>query len=54
MLGKEKELGTIEPGKGADLIVLEEDPLVNIRALRDPVYVIRAGELKTPEQWMKD
>ena len=40
-LGQEKDLGTLEQGKWADLIVLGADPLANIRNSRqiDAVYV---------------
>jgi imidazolonepropionase-like amidohydrolase len=31
MIGKENELGTIEPGKAADLVVLDADPRLDIR-----------------------
>ncbi len=40
-LGQEKDLGTLEQGKWADLIVLGADPLANIRNSRqiDAVYI---------------
>jgi imidazolonepropionase-like amidohydrolase len=31
MVGRDKDLGTVEPGKLADLVVLEADPLADIR-----------------------
>ena len=37
-------IGTVEPGKGADLIVVDQDPLQDIRALRSMKMVMRAGE----------
>ena len=37
-------IGTVEPGKGADLIVVDQDPLQDIRALRTMAMVMRAGE----------
>jgi imidazolonepropionase-like amidohydrolase len=39
------ELGTIEPGKTADLIVVDEDPLVDISALREMRLVMLGGEV---------
>ncbi|MEE9262366.1 MAG: amidohydrolase family protein [Dehalococcoidia bacterium] len=36
--------GTVEAGKEADLIVVDQDPLQDIRALRSMAMVMRAGE----------
>lgn len=44
-LGREKELGTIEPGKLADLIIVEGDPLLDPEALRNVVLVIKGGQV---------
>ncbi|MCS6816201.1 MAG: amidohydrolase family protein [Blastocatellia bacterium] len=44
-LGREKELGTIEPGKLADLIVVDGDPLLDLDALRNVVLVIKDGRV---------
>jgi len=41
----DEEIGTIEPGKRADLILLAEDPLVEPRALRRVEMVLRDGKL---------
>src|SRR5205085_1576626 len=46
--GKEAELGTIERGKLADLVVVKGDPLADISVLRDPAnieLVIKDGEI---------
>jgi imidazolonepropionase-like amidohydrolase len=37
------DVGLVEPGHRADLLVLNGDPLASIGALRDPHQVIRAG-----------
>ncbi len=44
-LGREKEVGTIEPGKLADLIVVDGDPLLDPEALRHVVLVIKDGQV---------
>jgi CubicO group peptidase (beta-lactamase class C family)/imidazolonepropionase-like amidohydrolase/Tol biopolymer transport system component len=44
-LGLESELGSLEPGKVADLVVLEADPLRDIAAAQRVAYVMRGGTL---------
>ncbi len=44
-LGLGDELGTLEVGKQADIIVLDGDPFVDATVFRDVVYVIKNGEL---------
>src|SRR2546423_1840165 len=49
-LGREADLGTVEPGKLADLVVVAGDPLADISMLRDPAriaLVIKDGEVVT-------
>lgn len=41
----DNEVGTIEPGKRADLIVVDANPLGNIRNIRKVKYVIAQGRL---------
>jgi imidazolonepropionase-like amidohydrolase len=43
ILGRAQDLGTIEPGKLADNIVVKGDPLFDIVALADPEIVIKDG-----------
>lgn len=43
--GMEKDLGTIEPGKIADLILLDRNPLADIRAIRALDMVIAQGRI---------
>ena len=46
-------LGTIEKGKLADLVVVDGNPLADITHARDPVYVIRDGEVHSPADLLK-
>ncbi|UNK56639.1 amidohydrolase family protein [Pseudoxanthomonas daejeonensis] len=42
-LGQEKAMGTIEPGKLANLVVLSEDPLTDIDHLRSVTETVKRG-----------
>ena len=44
-MGREKDFGTLETGKLADLLVLAENPLAEVRAFRSRTHVMRAGRL---------
>ncbi|MFW6202124.1 MAG: amidohydrolase family protein, partial [Gemmatimonadota bacterium] len=44
-LGMDDDLGSIEPGKLADLVVLERDPLADLRASEDVRYTMINGRL---------
>ena len=52
MMGLENLIGTIEVGKRADLIVVKDDPLKDLSALKSIMWTIKNGEARTPEQWM--
>lgn len=52
VLGQEAEQGLVEVGKVADLVLVEGDPLADIGALQVPRLVVRAGEARTPAEWM--
>jgi imidazolonepropionase-like amidohydrolase len=53
MLGLEDKIGTVDVGKAGDLIVVRDDPLVDVeKALRSLQHTIRAGVARTPDEWM--
>lgn len=49
LLGLQDEIGTIEPGKRADLVAVDGDPLADIAALEQVVCVLRDGVVQYPE-----
>lgn len=53
MLGLEHELGTVEVGKRADLVIVRKDPLRSLRALRTIRWTVHAGVARTPSQWLR-
>ena len=48
-LGQTENLGTIEPGKLADLLVLSADPLADIRNSRKIERIVKGGRLCDPK-----
>lgn len=49
VIGRDADLGTIEPGKIADLVVLDRDPRANIRNTLAVHAVMQAGRLRDGE-----
>jgi imidazolonepropionase-like amidohydrolase len=52
-MGLGDRLGTIEAGKWADLVVVRGNPLADIRRMRLPRIVIKAGRVYDPAELMK-
>ncbi len=49
-LGKAAEMGTIEPGKLADIIIVDADPLADLRNLSQVYRVIKGGAVYDPAE----
>jgi len=45
LLGIADQVGTIEPGKAADIVAVNNDPLTDIKAINNVVLVMKAGEV---------
>ncbi len=46
----EDELGTLEPGKVADIVIIDGDPLSDIEALANVRVVIKGGDVVVDER----
>jgi imidazolonepropionase-like amidohydrolase len=51
-MGMERDIGEVVPGRAADLVVLDADPLADVRNLARVDRVIRAGRVFAPDQLM--
>jgi imidazolonepropionase-like amidohydrolase len=52
MLGLSEEIGTVEVGKQADLVIVRGDPLQDLSALRHVEWTIKGGVARSPKEWM--
>ena len=51
--GKEKELGSLEVGKKANMILVDGDPLKNISNIRRVELTVKNGNLYDPKELYK-
>ena len=49
-MGREKDFGTVEKGKLADLLIVAGDPLADIANLRKVRYVVRGGVVRSIQE----
>jgi imidazolonepropionase-like amidohydrolase len=45
LMASAEQIGTLEPGKLADLIAVAHDPLADVKALRDVSFVMKGGRI---------
>jgi prolyl oligopeptidase len=45
-LGRDDEIGSLQVGRRADLVIVRDDPLRDITALRSPLLVLQAGTVR--------
>ena len=53
VMGREKDLGGVAPGKLADLLILDRDPLVDVANLEAIHRVVKGGRVFTPNELAK-
>ena len=53
MLGLADEIGTLTPGKRAEIVLVEGAPDRDLTALRRVRFSVQGGVARTPEEWME-
>jgi len=53
VMGRDAELGTLAPGKLADLLVLDADPTVDLATLETPRDVVKGGRFLSREELLR-
>ena len=54
LLGLSSEIGTVEPGKSADIIAVAGDPLTDVGVLKNVAFVMARGEVVKAEKQLSD
>jgi imidazolonepropionase-like amidohydrolase len=52
-MGMEREIGTLAPGRLADLVILDADPLADVMNLSKIQRVIKDGKVYVPDELMR-
>jgi imidazolonepropionase-like amidohydrolase len=50
VMGREADLGAVAPGRLADLLILERDPLTDVANLEAIHRVVKGGRVFTPDE----
>jgi imidazolonepropionase-like amidohydrolase len=45
LMGRSKDIGSIEPGKYADIVAVDGDPLSDITVMEKVAFVMKGGEV---------
>jgi imidazolonepropionase-like amidohydrolase len=45
LMGRSKDIGSIEPGKYADIVAVDGDPLSDITVMEEVIFVMKGGEV---------